>query len=281
MLGPLSYKVTSVIPEFISAFEQLYAHHQVSLDGGYYDFEIAVSPPSIFRRFVRRNAVFQFCGEAPFLPMPVSQAHAMFEWGVNWTIATHLNQHLIFHSAVVEHGGKGVLLSAESGSGKSTLSAELTLQGWRLLSDELAIVDSAIRLIPIPRPISLKNESIPLIQGRHRDARFGPLAEATHKGTIGHMVAPATCVTLNDHLSIPKLIIFPKWSADSVLSCDRVGPGEAALRLIDQSFNYSILGATGFERLVALVRSAQAWELNYSSLDEAREVMEGLVQERA
>jgi serine kinase of HPr protein (carbohydrate metabolism regulator) len=53
-------------------------------------------------------------------------------------------------------GGKGVLLSAVSGSGKSTLSAELALNGWRLLSDELALIDSEVKLVPLTRPVSLK-----------------------------------------------------------------------------------------------------------------------------
>jgi hypothetical protein len=59
-----------------------------------------------------------------------------------------------------------------------------------------------------------------------------------------------------------------------------VASGQAAIRLIDQAFNYSILGATGFERLVSLVRNAEAWEIEYSSLDEVRDVLEELVQQR-
>ena len=51
------------------------------------------------------------------------------------------------------------------------------------------------------------------------------------------------------------------------------------MRLIDQAFNYSILGTEGFERLVAVVRNTEAWELEYSSLDEAREALEALVHE--
>ena len=51
------------------------------------------------------------------------------------------------------------------------------------------------------------------------------------------------------------------------------------MRLIDQAFNYAILGTEGFQRLVALVRNAEAWEIEYSSLDEAREALETLVEE--
>lgn len=279
-LGGMSLKISSCIPEFGSAFRVLYSDHQVSLAGGEYDFDIAVNPPSLWRAWFRRNATFEFCGEAPFLPMDAEHAHALFEWGLNWTIATHLNNYLILHSAVVEWAGAGVLLSAVSGSGKSTLSAELSLQGWRLLSDELALIDDKLNLVSLARPVSLKNESIDRIRERHPNAVFGPLAKATHKGTIAHLMAPRSSVEQNHIPAIPKLIVFPKWSAGSSLRVEAVGSGQAALRLIDQAFNYSILGVEGFKRLVALVKAAEAWEIEYSSLDEAREALEDLVRER-
>ena len=130
-LGPLMLKVSSNIPEFVTVFRELYGDHTVGLAGGEYDFDLAVRPPSFWRRWYRRNAVFEFCGDVPFQPMEVGHSHAMFEWGLNWAIASFMHTHLIIHSAVVEWKGKGVLLSAVSGSGKSTLSAELSLQGWR------------------------------------------------------------------------------------------------------------------------------------------------------
>jgi len=279
-LGLLSLKITSLIPEFITAFRGLYAAHPVSLTGGEYDFDIAVSPPSQWRRWFRRNATYEFCGQAPFLPMEVEHAHALFEWGLNWTIATHLNNYLILHSAVVEWEGCGVLLAAVSGSGKSTLSAELSLQGWRLLSDELALIDVDLNLIPLARPVSLKNSSIDIIRSRHPMASFGSLARDTHKGTVAHLMAPHSSVEQNLVPAIPKLIVFPKWTVDSPLRVESVGSGQTAIRLIDQAFNYSMLGVDGFKRLVALVRAAEAWEIEYSSLDEARDALEDLVRER-
>lgn len=278
-IGPLVLKVSSNIPEFVSIFRQLYGDHPVSLNGDEYDFDLAVRPPSLFRRWIRRNATFEFCGDAPFLPMEVGHAYAMFEWGLNWAVASFLHNHLILHSAVVEWKGKGVLLSAVSGSGKSTLSAELSLQGWRLLSDELALLDDELNLIPLARPVSLKNSSIDLIRSRHPSAEIGPLARDTHKGTVGHLKVSGESIAQSLRPAIPKLIIFPKWSAGSPLRVVPVGAGQAAMRLIDQAFNYAILGTEGFQRLVALVRNAEAWEIEYSSLDEAREALETLVEE--
>ena len=61
-LGSLVLKVSSNIPEFIAIFRQLYGDHPVSLGGGEYDFDLAIRPPSLWRRWFRRSATFEFCG---------------------------------------------------------------------------------------------------------------------------------------------------------------------------------------------------------------------------
>ncbi len=279
-VGRFSLRVTSVLPEFGAAFGQLYAYYPVSVAGGAYDYDIDISPPSLVRRWVRRNCLFRLSGDAPFLPMAVDHAHALFEWGLNWTIGSYAHNFLILHSAVVERGGCGVVLAAASGSGKSTLAAELSLQGWRLLSDEMALIDRDLRLIPCARPVSLKNQSIEVIQARHPTAVLGPPARDTHKGTIAHLPAPKSSIDRNLETAKPRLIIFPKWSADATLRVEPVGSGQAALRLIDQSFNYPLLGRHGFERLADLVTVAEAWEIEYSSLDDATDALTQLVSER-
>lgn len=279
-IGRFALKISSVLPEFEIALRQLYASYPVSIHGGAYDYDIDIAPPSFIRRWIRRNSLFHLSGEAPFLPMEAGHAHALFEWGLNWTIGSHAHNFLILHSAVVEWNGCGMLLAATSGSGKSTLAAELSLQGWRLLSDELALIDRDLRLVPCARPVSLKNQSINVIRARHPEAVFGPVALDTHKGTIAHLPAPSASVARNLETATPRLIVFPKWTADASLRLEAIGSGQTALRLIDQSFNYPILGRQGFERLADLVGSAEAWELEYSSLDEARHALEQLVRER-
>ncbi|MBL8433042.1 MAG: HprK-related kinase A, partial [Dechloromonas sp.] len=272
-IGRLRVKVTSAIPDFPQALRTLYGRHPCAVNGGEYDFDITIAPPNWLRRYLARNVVFELSGERPFLPVAAGHAHALFEWGLNWTIGSFAHNYLILHSAVLETRGAGVLLSAVSGSGKSTLAAELALSGWRLLSDELALLDENLELIPCVRPVSLKNSSIDLIQSRHPEAVFGPPATNTHKGSIAHLPAPGDSVRRGSENATPRLIVFPKWTDGASLGIRAVGQGQAVMRLIDQSFNYSTLGASGFERLAGLVRSAEAWEIEYSSLDEARDAL--------
>lgn len=277
-IGNIDLRIESPLPELARSFRCLYARYPASTNGGEYDFDLAVTPASPLRQWIRRNAAFRISGHAPFLPMAADHAHALFEWGLNWTIGSHLHRYLILHSAVVEKCGKGVLLAAISGSGKSTLAAELALQGWRLFSDELALIDGPdLQLVPHPRPISLKNQSIDVIRRRHPNAIFGPVAKDTHKGTIAHLSAPDDAIDRAVETVRPNYIVFPKWAAGTPLRVAPIAPGQTAMRLIDQSFNYPILGRPGFERLADLVQAAEAWEIEYSSLDEMNDALDELI----
>src|SRR5574343_373446 len=213
--------------------------------------------------------------------MEVDHAHAMFEWGLNWVVASHHHEHLVVHSAVVEYQGIGIIFPASSGSGKSTLVAELALSGWNLLSDELTLIGDQADVISLFRPISLKNDAIEVIRQRFPQAVFGPVADNTHKGKVAHVV-PEMKSGLDDLQRVPvRLIIFPKWRQGSELSLKPLASVPAAMRLIEQAFNYSILGVVGFDRLVTLVQSATAWELEYSDLDSARAALTKLVADFA
>lgn len=276
-IGFLTLKLKSDVSEFADSLRILYGRYPASCDDGIFDFDLSVCHTSILRQYFRRSVSFGLSGNHPFMPMPPDHAHALFEWGLNWTVGANAHNYLILHSAVLERRGKGVMLSAVSGSGKSTLAAELCLRGWRLLSDEMALLDSSLQLSGLPRPVSLKNSAIDVICRRHPNALFGPPARDTHKGTIAHLVVPAPSVLAAVEPAIPSLIVIPKWVDNAPLTVEPVGPGELAMHLIDQSFNYSILGRDGFNRLTALVQQAPAWSIEYSALDDAVDALESLV----
>lgn len=281
-IGEVALRVDGPLDELREGLRRIYDRYPVSTTGGRYDYDIQIQPATWWRRWMRRNAVFSLSGQAPFLPMTAKHAHALFEWGLNWTIGSSVHQYLVLHSAVVEKNGKGVMLAAMSGSGKSTLAAELVMQGWRLFSDELALIDGPeLQLVPFPRPVSLKNESIGLIKQRHPAAVMGPLAHDTQKGTVGHLRVPDASVDRSAERVRPALIVFPKWTSGAALRVDAVGAGQAAMRLIDQSFNYAILGLLGFERLADLTQAAEAWEIEYDSLDAVVAALEDLIADDA
>ena len=99
---------------------------------------------------------------------------------MNWCIAGHAHHYLMLHAAVLEKNGQAVILPGDPGAGKSTLTALLALSGWRLLSDEITLIDRDDGLIvPLARPVSLKNASIDVVRAFSSDARH-------RRGRTGH-----------------------------------------------------------------------------------------------
>ena len=201
----------------------------------------------------------------------------MFEWGLNWVIANHAHQYAIVHAATVEKNGRGFIFPGAPGSGKSTLCAALVCKGWRLLSDEMALVSINGGLIwPIPRPVSLKNSSIEIIRKFGGDVVIGDVVAETAKGNIAHMRPPKTSVQAVTSPVVPFAVVFPTYSADTETDFAEISKGRTLMRLAENCFNFSVLGAAGFNCLADTVEKCHCHTLVYSSLDNAIAAIEGL-----
>ena len=96
---------------------------------------------------------------------------------------------------------------------KAPCARPLVNRGWRLLSDELALVRvSDGKIIPLPRPVSLKNESIDIIQRYEPDAIFSRKVSDTMKGTVAHMKVPTDSIAHADGNCSCRLGDFPEVS---------------------------------------------------------------------
>jgi hypothetical protein len=273
-IGPFAVCLRSPIGQLASDLGLLYGDYPVAADEAMADFHLEITPARGLRRWLRPQAVFQFDGELPFQPVPKAHAMAVFEWGLNWVIVNNAHRYLIIHSAVVERNGMAVILPGAPGAGKSTLCAALVARGWRLLSDEMAMIDSADgSVVPIPRPISLKNQSVDIMRRFAPDLIFGPPFDDTTKGKVVHVRPPSSCVAHAEENSLLKRIVFPKYTARAVAELTTVTRGNAFMRLAEQSFNYSILGGLGFDLLASLVEDCEAADFTYSDLDDAVRIL--------
>ena len=269
--GPLVFCIRSQIPEVLQGLAALYGAHAVEESGCFADFHVSVERARGLRRWLRPKLYFGIDGSNPFAPLPGNQGLPMLEWGLNWCVVGNCHQYLILHAAVLERGGRALVMPAPSGSGKSTLCAALLFRGWRLLSDELAIVDPATgMLIPLPRAVSLKNASIEVIQRFAGDAvRFGSIVHDTSKGRVGHFAPPLNAVRRADENALPGWIVFPRYRPDAQADMAPLPRGQALMRLIENAFNYNVHRQTGFEALANLVRRSDCHTFDYSDLHEA------------
>jgi HprK-related kinase A len=277
-IGPIVVQVRSSFAVIESAIAMHYAAHETLTHTAFADFDVSVEPPLGARRWIRPQAFFHFDGQSSFLPLPATQAFALFEWGLNWCISAHCHQYLVIHAAVVERGDRVLMLPAPPGSGKSTLCAALVARGWRLLSDELALIElSGQRIVPLPRPISLKNASIPVIAGFWRDAQMTPVVHDTLKGSVVHVRPPGDSVSLGHRGGAPGWIVLPQYQHDSVTELVPLSKAQAFMRLVDSAFNYNMHGRAGFEVLADVVAHSACFQFRYSgALDEAVRVFDRL-----
>lgn len=208
------------------------------------------------------------------------QAHlpAIFEWAFNWSVASFQHYYLSFHAAVVQKGDLTLVFPAEPGSGKSTLSAILMLQGWRLLSDECCLVDIETGMIvPCVRPVSLKNQSLSVVAQRYPDALLRLQIKNTIKGTVGYLLPSEASWRGDNTPCYASHIIFPQYSSTLPHTVfEPIAVEQGILRLIQNSFNYSVLGAEGFTALSRLVRSVKLMQLQYADTDEMLSLLEQL-----
>lgn len=275
--GPAVMCVRSQLNEVHHGIALHYGRHEVPDDDRFTDFHISIDRPAGLRRWLRPQVEFTLDGELPFSPLPGDQGFPMFEWGMNWCLSMHLHRFLIIHAAVVERGGRALILPAPPGSGKSTLCAGLVWRGWRLLSDELTLIDPATgHITPVPRPVSLKNSSVDVIKQFAPQARFGPVVHETVKGSVGHFSPPPGAVEHHKDTALPGWVVLPRFVASADTQLTPLSKGRALLALADNAFNYHLHGAGGFHTLAALVGGSECFEFSYSRLEEAAALFAGL-----
>jgi HprK-related kinase A len=186
----------------------------------------------------------------------------------------------MLHSGVIEKYGHAVIFPAWPGSGKSTLTAALVNRGWRLLSDEFGLIRPEDGLlIPFPRPIPLKNQSIAVIREFAPDAVLGPVYPKTRKGDVAHLKPPTESVERAQEAARPTLIVFPRYAAGESLELAPMAKSRAFLKVSGNAFNYEIQGARGFKAIAALIKACGCYRLSYSRLDDAIAALDQLISE--
>ena len=275
--GSFVTHLRSAITSVADGIHLLYGDYPLLDDGAWVDFHLQLVRPASPRRWLRPIVLLQLDGVSLFQPLPLKQAFPMFEWGLNWCVANRANQFLIIHAAVLEKDGRAVILPAPPGSGKSTLCAALAHRGWRLLSDELALIDvDNGNVMPSPRPISLKNASIGLMRDYLQQPVISPPVHETIKGTVAQLKAPADSVARALEPARPAWVIFPQYQAGAGPVLAPMPKAQAHLKLAQNAFNYSLLAARGFDTLAGVIGQSACYNFTYSQLDDAIATFAGL-----
>jgi HprK-related kinase A len=256
-----------------AGIQTLYRDFSVADPQEFVDYNVALMRSGVVQH-LRGEAEFLFDGKSPFDAIPIGQAYAFLEWGMNWCVSLHTNEYLKLHAAAVSRGESAVIMPGIPGAGKSTLCAALGLSGWRILSDEHAMIPpNTTDVVPLCRPVSLKNESIEVIKSFSSNAVFGPVSKETHKGVVVHMKADMQADSHDPKHLHAKAMIFPRYSRDEPQQLSLRRKTDSFILAAYHSFNYSLLCEAGFEAMKTLIENVDCYDLVYHDLDWAVQAM--------
>jgi HprK-related kinase A len=276
-IGPFLARIRSEWPAVADHISELYADFpRRNVPEGHFD--VAVVRGRRLHRWIRPQADLVINSVRPYLPLPAVLAGPAMEWALNWCVGKKAHQWLTLHAAVVERGGRAMMLPAPPGSGKSTLCAALAYSGWRLFSDEFAIVSPVTgRLLPAPRPISLKEASIEIIKSRHSDLCHGPEGIDVEGARFIHARPPTDSVRRAHEDAPLGFVVFPRYAPGKRTTFEPVAKAQALVELAGQSFNFGYHGASAFDCLTRMVSKAKCLRLEYSDLDDVIGQLERLI----
>jgi len=272
-LPPFCFEINTDQPSVLRNLQIIYGD-ALQRTAVFTDYYITIKSGSGLRKFIRPQVRFLADQREPFKPINQDSAYALLEWGMNWCVATQEMRFVIVHAAVLEKDGKAILFPAPPGSGKSTLTAWLAFNGWRLLSDEMALVQPGTQtVLPFVRPICLKNNSITLAKKWFPAANFSTIAKNTHKGDVVHLSPPALSWQRNSDPAKIVAIVFPKYNKDQTLTVTQLNHAQSFSALAENAFNFSLGGKVGFDTVVQLVETAQCYEVSYNNVEDLAEFL--------
>jgi HprK-related kinase A len=281
-VGPFDFLIRARVAGLYEPLYMLYSGYPVLDHERVFSAHVQLHERRSLRTGFVREVRFSVDGRAPHEDMPAQQAIAVLEWGINLVVALRFHCFLMLHAAVLERNGFALLMPAAPGCGKTTLCAALAYRGWRLLSDEFGLLrPGTLSLLPIPRPMPLKNESIGVIRAFLPEAILGPEIPGTRKGTVAHVRPPASSFEGASRAAPGRWIVFPQWVAGAPLSLRPMSKAEGFMNLAKNAFNYEKHGESGFETVRSLVDRARCFSLVYSSLSEAVDVLGRLADDDA
>ena len=279
MTGAFTFHLRIELPQLVEDFAGMYAHFPIESPPGIDDASVRIAPPALRRHLFPRAQVW-IDGESPFRTVPAHRAYTALESSMNYCVASTPLSVLLVHGAVVERDGRCLIMPGASGSGKSTLCAALCARGWRLFTDETALLSCRDGLMRAnPRPVSLKNESIGVIAKFAPEVRLSRIFRGTPKGDIAYVQTPAEAVARAAEPAEPALVIRPIFKAGASTSLQPLDKIDAFRLLTDCAVNYSSLLRAGFDAMVGLVDRCAHYELTYSDLDDAIRLISDLHQE--
>ncbi|HUF05037.1 MAG TPA: hypothetical protein VMM38_12790 [Aridibacter sp.] len=161
-------------------------------------------------------------------------------------IAEMASDHVFVHAGVVAVGGQAIVLPGSSFAGKTTLVKALVELGAEYYSDDFAVLDSEARVLPFPKPLSVRD-----LEGK---AVTSEVEACRLKAPIGKV--PVQC----------GLVFITEFGVDSKWEPKALSRAEGMLRIIEHTvpvrtnteFSLKVLNKLALRAIIAQSYRAEA-----------------------
>ncbi|MBK7954024.1 MAG: PqqD family peptide modification chaperone [Candidatus Accumulibacter sp.] len=191
----------------------------------------------------------------------------------------HPNRRLLAfcHAGALVWNEHSLLMPGLSGAGKSTLTAFLAAHGFLYLGDDwIAVGEDDAALLPLPTCLSIKSGSWPLLDPLYPALRSSPTLNRFSRSL--RYVDPQDNCTILQAAPAPSAIVFPTYAAGEPTQLKPVSPLQTMIGLLGAHARLSAPATEAkLRKLIDFVEQTPAYELSYSDLPEAMQVIKELL----
>lgn len=186
---------------------------------------------------------------------------------------------LSVHGAVVTGGGNTLVLAGQSGTGKSTLAAGLLAGGYRLLSDEPAVIDPSGReVLSMPLALGLKAGSWPAALCDYPGLESLPVHVRFDGQPIRYLLPGAIHLAAKDTGHPATHLVFPSYSPDVSGRTELLSPVQALRAITEAGYQVPGLDEERVERILQWITGMTCFTLAYASSTEALALIEEIIE---
>jgi hypothetical protein len=185
---------------------------------------------------------------------------------------------LSVHAGVVAFGPECVLLPAIAGSGKTTLTAALVHAGATYFTDEIALIDDRTLIVtPVPLPLTVKDGGLEPLRSLYQELDALTTHIREDHVRVRYLPPPPASLPSPAASARARWIVFPRYSPDADTGLQPVERPSALQRLLEESYvRPGSLNRKNVESLVQWMRTVECYDLPYSSLEAAVEIVRAL-----
>jgi hypothetical protein len=188
----------------------------------------------------------------------VSDLVPLFELDLYQQAAERAPAGWLLHAATLEKDGRAYVFAGPSGAGKTTLTLGLMARGWRLVTEEMTLVDRALMARGLARPIHAERASEVPPSWRRRDYPI--------RGSARNILAhPPTEQRVTASLPVAAIVRIDH-AVDAVDGCEPLTGQRAITRLWDATLRKD---DDGLAAAIAIAAAGRVLNLSSQSVASA------------